>query len=587
MKKSSQLSAASILITMGLLLGTTTPAIANEPCTFSAGGSDVDVSGCNFAGRDFFNAVFDRSNFSGTNLSGVRSRYSYWVNTNLANANMRDIILFGAYMPGSNFDGADLSRANLASSYFENANFANANLTGVVSGGVTGTPSNLPAGWILSGGYFIGPGANLSGANLTGVNLTGADLTGANLTGVRSGGIVGEPSTLPEGWGLVGGYLFGPEADLSGARLDGLSIWGVNLSNANLQGASINQTAINNSDLTGIRSGGLLGTFQQVGGIRVQNGYLVNSTANLAKADLRGADLSELDLSGANLTGADLTGANLSNAFLANAVLVNTNLTFANLTGVNLSGATISFSNFNGANFTNANLSSITASATEFYQTNFTNTDLFGATLTSARSGGIVGEPLTLPIGIRIIEGEITNVFTASLNPAVAGTFTTGSTIEASFEGIPAGATVSYQWLRDSFPIQGANTATYLVTPIDVEKRLSVMTTVTKHSFLPMVEISPVAIMSRANIIAGTVNISGVMKQGKVIKAIVRPWVNTLGIKYRYQWLRNGKEIKFATKTTYRLTPADAGANVSVRVSQSVAGYNAATQISGLRKIAK
>jgi len=50
-------------------------------------------------------------------------------------------------------------------------------------------------------------GAVLTGAVLTGADLDGTTLTGATLTGVVSGGITGVPAALPAGWALVGGAL--------------------------------------------------------------------------------------------------------------------------------------------------------------------------------------------------------------------------------------------------------------------------------------------------------------------------------------------------------------------------------------------
>lgn len=585
MKKKLKSGIISSALSLGLILGMTTPAISVEPCTWPSGGRGVDVSGCNFEGRDLFNSLFDDANFSNTNLSDVRARYSYWVGTNLSNADMTESIFYGAYMPNANFTGANLLGANLASSNLNNANFTGANLTGVISGGVTGTPSVLPAGWIISGGYLIGPGANLRGANLSGVDLTGADLTGANLTGVRSGGITGEPIDLPEDWGLTGGYLFGPGVDLSGARLDGLSIWGANLTNANLQGASINQTAINNSNITGLRSGGLLGTIQQINGAKVVNGYIVGPGVNLARADLRDASLADVNLDNADLTGADLTYANLERVRFVGAKLVNTNFTLANMAGASLRGTQISFSKFNGASLNMADLGDTTMLASEFYSTDLTNTNFGNAEFISTRSGDVYGVPAALPVEIQIIDGEITNVFTENLGPIIVGTLKTGQTVEVATDSIPEGATVSYQWLRDFEPIQGANTRTYLVTARDVGKLLTVRTTLTKRDFLSQVETSMALEVTKADIVPGTVNISGVMKPGKVIKAIVRPWVNTVGVKYKYQWFRNGVQIKYATKTTYRLLPADAKKNVSVLVTQNLDGYNQASRLSPNKRV--
>lgn len=585
MKKTSKLSIISALVSLGLVLGSTTPATSAEPCTFPNGGIGVDASGCNFEGRDLFNAVFTGANFSNTNLNDVRSRYSYWSNVNFTGSDLTESIFYGANFENSNFTGANLLGANIASSNVQDTDFSTANLTGIISGGLTGTPI-LPASWKASGGYLIGPGANLSGANLSGVDLTGADLTGASLNGVRSGGIVGTPSALPTNWILVGGYLFGPGADLSGAKLDGLQIWGANLAGANFAGASINQTALNNTtSFEGIRSGGLLGKIQNINGARVIDGYIVSARASLAGADLRGSDLSGVDLQYSDLTGADLTSANLTDTYLVGATVVNTNFTFANLTRANLSTNLISFSKFNGAALDAANFQQTLILASEFFQTTITDANFYQASLLSTRSGDIYGVPGQLPDDIEIIDGEITRVFTQDLSPVIDGIGATGQTVEANHLAAPDGATVSYQWLRNGEPIQGANTRTYLITAKDVNTTLTVRTTLTKRAIKTQVETSPPTSVVRQSIVPGNVNISGVLTPGRTIKVIVRPWVNALGIKYKYQWYKNGVAIKFATQTTYKLRPSDSKSNITVIVLQSLDGYAPASKQSPKKKI--
>jgi len=63
--------------------------------------------------------------------------------------------------------------------------------------------------------------------------------------------------------------------------------------------------------------------------------------ADLSRATLTGANLSATNLSGANLTEADLSGAQIVGANLSDADLTSANLTGADISGTNLDGATL------------------------------------------------------------------------------------------------------------------------------------------------------------------------------------------------------------------------------------------------------
>lgn len=138
------------------------------------------------------------TDFSGADLSG-------W---DLSSYN-----LSGGLLTGTNLTDANLTDDNLAATDVQGANFTNATLLGVESGGTYGTPSSLPANWMLAGGYLVGPQANLVSADLAGVDLTGADLAGANL---YLGSLNGADLT---------------NANLRGAYLDVVDLTGVTWSN--------------------------------------------------------------------------------------------------------------------------------------------------------------------------------------------------------------------------------------------------------------------------------------------------------------------------------------------------------------------
>ena len=66
-------------------------------------------------------------------------------------------------------------------------------------------------------------------------------------------------------------------------------------------------------------------------------------------------------------------------------------------------------------------------------------------------------------------------------------------------------------------------------------------------------------------------SISGTAKVGKVLTAKPGSW-SVGGLSFSYAWLRNGKAISSAHKSTYRITSTDRGKRLSVRVTAAAAG---------------
>lgn len=68
------------------------------------------------------------------------------------------------------------------------------------------------------------------------------------------------------------------------------------------------------------------------------------------------------------------------------------------------------------------------------------------------------------------------------------------------------------------------------------------------------------------------------VKQGTTLTARAGTW--TPGVNLTYQWRRNGAAIAGATKSTYKVAPADAGARVTVTVTGSRTTYPTTSQVS-------
>ena len=119
-----------------------------------------------FAGKDFSYAQIIKSDFSNSDLSGVKFKQAFLSSNNFTNANLTgsdlsDIReLSGGRIPQSNiFTGANLSNVNFSNSLLHDSNFTNTNLQN------TNFSNSL-----IRRGNFTGA-QNMSSANFTGTTM--------------------------------------------------------------------------------------------------------------------------------------------------------------------------------------------------------------------------------------------------------------------------------------------------------------------------------------------------------------------------------------------------------------------------------
>lgn len=94
-----------------------------------------------------------------------------------------------------------------------------------------------------------------------------------------------------------------------------------------------------------------------------------------------------------------------------------------------------------------------------------------------------------------------------------------------------------------------------------------------------LVGASPASAAPRKLTASPTPTISGTAKIGKTLTAKAGKWKPS-PVKLSYQWLRNGKKIKGATKRTYKLVTADKGKKISVKVTGKRNGYQTVSRTS-------
>ncbi|MFC5677629.1 hypothetical protein [Aeromicrobium endophyticum] len=190
----------------------------------------------------------------------------------------------------------------------------------------------------------------------------------------------------------------------------------------------------------------------------------------------------------------------------------------------------------------------------------------------------------------------------------VSGTPAVGSELTAV--GADWGATPdsdTFEWLRDGEGDVLSRQATYVPTEADLDHTLVVVERVrmgdeqgdsssTPLEVGPAQAVSPpaaggsgaapapapAAIVPAVNTKAPTVK--GTAKVGKRLSVRSKGRWTAPGHSFRYQWLRNGKKIPKATKTSYQLTKKDRRKKITLRVSAVRSGYPTVTATSRATK---
>ena len=167
--------------------------------------------------------------------------------------------------------------------------------------------------------------------------------------------------------------------------------------------------------------------------------------------------------------------------------------------------------------------------------------------------------------------------------PKISGTFTVGKTLTAAPGAWTPGTARSYQWKRDGKAIAGATRSTYRLVAADGGKRVSVTVTGRLAGYTTLAKHSSSKTVLR-KLAPATPKIAGTVKVGSTVKASAGSW-KPAPVSLRYQWLRNGSAITGATRANYKITSADAGKKLTVRVTGSKRGYEAAAKTSGAKAV--
>ncbi len=167
--------------------------------------------------------------------------------------------------------------------------------------------------------------------------------------------------------------------------------------------------------------------------------------------------------------------------------------------------------------------------------------------------------------------------------PKITGTAVVGKTLQASAGTWTTGAKLTYQWKRNGAAIRGATKSSYTLVAADGGAKVTVTVAGTLAGYRSANATSTASTVLRL-LTAATPTISGAVQPGSTVTAHVGAW-KPVAPKLTYQWLRNGTAIRGATGASYRLAAADAGTQISVRVTGTKSGYQSETRTSGAKRV--
>jgi hypothetical protein len=181
------------------------------------------------------------------------------------------------------------------------------------------------------------------------------------------------------------------------------------------------------------------------------------------------------------------------------------------------------------------------------------------------------------------IDGTNAPAFMTPGKPKISGKAVVGSTITANpgkWKPMDEDTTFTYQWNRDGAAISGAVGSTYVPVNADAGHSLTVSVTGDHYDYNDVTATSaPTRVVTGGTLTAAIPQITGTPSRGSVLTAAPGSWgPGTVAL--TYHWSRDGTRIGGATNSTYTVTKADSGKQLTVTVTGTETGFTTASATS-------
>ncbi|WP_159618099.1 hypothetical protein [Arthrobacter zhaoguopingii] len=164
--------------------------------------------------------------------------------------------------------------------------------------------------------------------------------------------------------------------------------------------------------------------------------------------------------------------------------------------------------------------------------------------------------------------------------PVIKGAAVAGSKLVASPGAwAPEPVTLTYAWYANNAAIPGASSSTYVPSPDDAGKRLTVRVTGQKPGYVTRTRTSPETAAVLLPLVSPVPKITGAVIAGSKLTASVGTW-GPSPVSLTYAWYANGVRLYGATSTSYVPSSAVVGKRITVQVTGSKTGYARAVKVS-------
>jgi hypothetical protein len=176
----------------------------------------------------------------------------------------------------------------------------------------------------------------------------------------------------------------------------------------------------------------------------------------------------------------------------------------------------------------------------------------------------------------RVVTGATDTTVGIKKLPAITGSLKVGATLTVSaptFVGLPAGASLSFEWLRDGESVSTGRS--YALTQEDAGTTLSVTVTATADTSYPIAVSSVTTATVKGGVLTvPTVTISGTAAVGSELQAQTSGSF-TAGMSVSYTWKRGARVV--GNLSSYIASSADVGKSLTLTARFSRNGFTAKT----------